>query len=150
MKVKVLFLGLYGHCRCQMAEGFARKWAPPDWQITNAGLEVRSMDPQAEVVMNDLGIDSSRQPCQTLADIDLTSLDLVISLTDQAAQRCPVLPGAPALIRWEISPPPPKSILGELATSSVSWTKMLVSIYQFGMASFTSNSTGAPTPPRPG
>jgi len=114
MKVQVLFLGLHGNCRSQMAEGFARCWAEPKIEVVSAGIDPHPLDQQAVAVMNELGIDIADRPCRSLANMDLNSIDLVVVMTAEAARPCSVLPSAPAVIRWDIPSPLRKGQTGSL------------------------------------
>jgi PAS domain S-box-containing protein len=112
--VRILFLGLHGSYRSQMAEGLARSMATPDeLEFTNVGVEAGILDSRAVEVMAELGIDISSQPSLSLSDINSTSFDLVITLTSAAAVHCPVLPGNPAVLSWEI--PDPYADSGEVS-----------------------------------
>ena len=57
----ILFLCTGNSCRSQMAEGFAKKMLPKNMEIFSAGLEPKSVHPMAVKVMQEVGIDISKQ-----------------------------------------------------------------------------------------
>lgn len=88
-----------------MAQAFARRIASADIEITGAGIVAGQSDPKAMAVMAEIGMDISDQPLLKLMDIDTTAIDLVVALDEDAARSCLILPGAPAVIRWDINMP---------------------------------------------
>ncbi len=104
--IRILFLSLHGSNRSQMAHGFAGKLIDSkEVVIVNAGMTSKSPDPLMVKAMAEAGIDISNQPNQALADLDSTAFDLVIALSEQAHVDCSLLPGTPAMIRWDIADP---------------------------------------------
>jgi len=88
-----------------MAEGFARHWAPAEVEVSCASIDGQELDPAAVAVMAEVGIDISKQRHHSLADLDMSLFDLVVTLTEEARHHCLVLPGAPAVVRWDIPAP---------------------------------------------
>ena len=89
-KVLVLFTG--NSCRSQMAEGYLRHFAGDRAAIYSAGIEAHGVNPSAIAVMKEDGIDISSQTSDTLdryMDIDF---DYVITVCDNARERCPYFP----------------------------------------------------------
>jgi len=111
-----MFLSQRGSSRSQMAKGFAKLLVSPDKvKITNAGCEAGAIDPRAIQVMSEVGIDISGHPHKQLANLNALAVDLVIALSESAALDCSVLPGAPALVRWDVPDPTESSELDELS-----------------------------------
>jgi len=89
-----------------MAKGFAKLLVSADAvKITNVGCEAGAIDPRAIQVMSEVGIDISDQPHKQLADLNASAADLVIALSETAKLDCSVLPGSPALVRWDVPDP---------------------------------------------
>jgi arsenate reductase len=88
-----------------MAEGFARKMLPKNVEIFSAGLEPKGVHPIAIKVMQEVGIDISKQESKNTSEIPLDKIDIVITLCGDAAERCPVFPGKVERIHWEIEDP---------------------------------------------
>src|SRR6185369_9491377 len=63
----VLFLCTGNSCRSQMAEGFARHLGNGRYRFFSAGIEPKGIHPLAVRVMNEVGIDITRQSSKTLA-----------------------------------------------------------------------------------
>ena len=99
-----------------MAKGFAKLLVSPDEvKITNVGCEAGAIDPRVIQVMSEVGIDISDQPHKQLANLNASAADLVIALSESAALDCSVLPGAPALVRWDVPDPTENSEQDELS-----------------------------------
>jgi len=101
----ILFICTQNACRSQMAEGFARKIADKNVTIRSAGTEPAEINPRAISAMKELDIDISAQKSKSIADLDVDQFDLVITLCDRARQTCPVLPGAPNTVHWDVEDP---------------------------------------------
>ena len=65
-KSRVLFLCTHNSARSQMAEGLLRDLAGERFEVFSAGTEVTHVKPQAIKVMQELGIDISRQESKTM------------------------------------------------------------------------------------
>jgi arsenate reductase len=59
IKSKVLFLCSGNSCRTQMAEAFLRDLAGDRFDVTSAGDDPATLDPEAAEAMGELGIDIS-------------------------------------------------------------------------------------------
>lgn len=105
MNRKVLFLCTGNSCRSQMAEGWARRLAGPDWEIHSAGLEPSHVNPRAIRAMAEVGIDIQTQRSKGLDAVPVTELDTVVTLCGDAEERCPFLPGAHIRIHWPLPDP---------------------------------------------
>jgi len=102
---EILFLCTRNSCRSQMAEGFAKKMLPKNMEIFSAGLEPKSVHPMAIKVMQEVGIDISKQESKNISEIPLNKINIVITLCGDAAERCPIFPGKVKRIHWEIEDP---------------------------------------------
>jgi arsenate reductase len=101
----ILFLCTANSCRSQMAEGFARRLAPPGTRVWSAGTEPTAVHPRAIEAMREVGIDISAQRAKGLEAIPLDEVDLVVTLCDSARQACPTLPGRVRTVHWPIADP---------------------------------------------
>ena len=101
-KTRILFLGLRGACRSQIAQGFARTMVSAEqFEVASAALRTHDVDPRAIQVMAEIGIDIANQPCKSLEEVR-SNCDLIIALAPEAQVSCSTLPGDPAVIRWKI------------------------------------------------
>lgn len=89
----VLFLCEANSFRSQIAEGLARRLAPPGVKVFSAGLYESLVHPIAGEVMGEVGVDLSSQTSKTVAEIPLHQIGLVITLCEPAIGACPILPG---------------------------------------------------------
>jgi len=101
----ILFLCTGNSCRSQMAEGFAKKKLPKNMEIFSAGLEPKGVHPMAIKVMQEVGIDISKQKSKNISEIPISEIDIVIALCGDAAERCPIFPGKVKRIHWELEDP---------------------------------------------
>lgn len=105
MKKGILFLCTGNSCRSQIAEGFAKVFAPEGVKIYSAGLEPAGLNPSAVKVMAEVGIDISGQYSKSIDEIPAHEIDTVITLCGDAEERCPSFPGNVKRIHWPLSDP---------------------------------------------
>jgi arsenate reductase (thioredoxin) len=102
----ILFLCVANSARSQMAEGLARQMLGPDITVLSAGSAPSSVNPYAVEAMAELGIDILSHHSKSVEDIDIGTLDLVVTLC--AEEVCPVLPGRVRRLHWPIPDPASK------------------------------------------
>ena len=86
-----------------MAEGWAKHLAPT-FDVHSAGtFPSREVNPVAVTVMAEKGVDISDHKPKTFTSIP-KPLDLVVAVCGQAAEHCPVIPGA-TTERWDLEDP---------------------------------------------
>lgn len=102
---QLYFLCTGNSCRSQMAEGFARKLAPQDWQIASAGIEQHGLNPLAVKVMAERGVDISQQRSKLIDQDYLQHSDLVVTLCGDARDKCPMTPPTVAKQHWPLRDP---------------------------------------------
>ena len=101
----ILFLCTGNSCRSQMAEGWARKFAPADWSIESAGIESHGKNPRAIAVMEDDGVNISAQQSTRVTSEMLESADLVVTVCGHADEHCPILPPGTQKEHWPLEDP---------------------------------------------
>ena len=90
-KKKVLFLCTGNSCRSQMAEGLVKQYLSKEWKPYSAGTEPSgAVHPMAIQVMVELGIDISGHRSKSTDEFRRKRLDLVVTVCDDAAEKCPV------------------------------------------------------------
>jgi arsenate reductase (thioredoxin) len=102
---RVLFLCTHNSARSQMAEGLLRHLAGDRFEAYSAGTEATRVRPLAVRAMDELGIDISGQESKTLDRYLGEPFDPVITVCDQAAEACPVFPGAKERLHWSFPDP---------------------------------------------
>lgn len=88
-----------------MAEGFARSIAAPDIVVASAGTEASNVHPLAVQVMQEAGIDIASHQSKALDSLGSTHFDIVITLCHEAGAQCPILPGHPQVVKWNLPDP---------------------------------------------
>lgn len=103
--MNILFLCTGNSCRSQMAEGWARQFAPPGWIINSAGIEAHGKNPRAIAVMAELGVDISGQESTQVTDAMIEAADVVVTVCGHADEHCPVLPVGTCKEHWPLNDP---------------------------------------------
>jgi arsenate reductase len=113
-KKRVLILCTGNSARSQIAEGLLRHIAGETVEVESAGVEPSFVRPEAIQVMREIGIDISHHRSKSVDEFLDSKFDLVITVCDNANQRCPIFPGAPQRIHWSIADP--AGAIGDEAT----------------------------------
>ena len=102
---KVLFLCLHNSSRSQMAEGFARRYAPEHVVVMSAGTEPRGVNPHAIAAMAELGIDLAAHTSKHLDEVPWREADTVVTLCGEGAEVCPQVAGDVRRVHWPLPDP---------------------------------------------
>ena len=102
---KVMFLCTGNSCRSQMAEGFARKLGKGIIEPYSAGLNPSGLNERAVQVMKEKSIEISQQKSKPIDGELLKSMDIIITLCDNAAEACPWTPPEIRRIHWPLKDP---------------------------------------------
>lgn len=105
-KLKVLFLCTGNACRSQMSEGWARHLNGEHFDAYSAGVAPHGLDPRAVQVMAEAGVDISGHASKHLDTLLDVPFDYVITVCDNAAESCPVFPGAVRKVHRSFQDPP--------------------------------------------
>ena len=89
---KVLVLCTGNSCRSQIAEGYLRTFAGNEADIYSAGVETHGVNPRAVETMLEDGIDISGHTSNNISEYKDIRFDYVITVCDNALERCPVFP----------------------------------------------------------
>ncbi len=112
-KTRLLFLCTGNSARSQMAEGFARHSGGDLLCVQSAGIRPTALHPLTVEVMREVGIDVSCQYAKGLEHIS-QPVDLAVTVCDQTAEACPLLPGA-RMLHWSLADP--AAATGDLETA---------------------------------
>ena len=99
----VLFLCVANSARSQMAEGLARAVAAKGREIYSAGSAPTRVNPFAQEVMQELGIDISSHRSKAIDEIPPDRIETVITLCGE--EVCPVFPGNVERFHWPFEDP---------------------------------------------
>ena len=105
MAKKVLVLCTGNSARSQMAEGLFRQAAGDAYEVLSAGTKPAQVRPEAIAVMREIGIDISGHRSKSLDEFTGKTLDLVITVCDNANEICPVFPGGVERLHWPFDDP---------------------------------------------
>ena len=94
----VLFMCVANSARSQLAEGLARRLAPPGVEVASAGSEPGTIRPEAVRVLAERGIDASSQASKGVDALDASRVTHVVTLC--AEEVCPVFPGDVERLHW--------------------------------------------------
>ena len=93
MKKRILFLCTHNSCRSQMAEALANHFLGDLCQAYSAGTEATRVNPLADLVLIELGIDTSSLRSKTLDEFFGETFDHVVTLCGDANEKCPLFFG---------------------------------------------------------
>ena len=109
-KKTILFVCVENAGRSQMAEGFFRKYAPEGFEPSSAGTKpISQVNPLAIQVMDEIGIDISKQKPKDLSEDMMRNSDKIINMGCMDKNFCPTL-FIPKVIDWGIEDPKDKRI----------------------------------------
>lgn len=108
MKILVLCTG--NSCRSQMAEGYLSYFLKHKYPDTNiwvysAGIETHGLNPRAVGAMKEDNIDISGNSSDHLEKYKDHHFDYIITVCDNAAEKCPVFPEKTIRLHWPFDDP---------------------------------------------
>jgi len=88
-----------------MAEALLRHDAADRFQVASAGVEPTRVRPEAVEVMGEIGIDISEHRSKSVDEFVGQKFDYVITVCDNANERCPIFPGKTKRMHWSFDDP---------------------------------------------
>lgn len=104
-KKRVLILCTGNSARSQMAEGLLRHDGGDKFEVESAGVEASFVRPLAIMAMQEIAIDISNHRSKSVEEFIGQNFDYVITVCDNAKERCPVFPRKTNLIHWSFDDP---------------------------------------------
>ena len=107
-KIIVLFVCIHNSARSQMAEAFLNNLAGDKFEAHSAGIEPGVLNPLVVESMAQTAIDISKNKTKSVFDLAVNgnAYDYVITVCEkEAADKCPVFPGAGKKIQWSFNDP---------------------------------------------
>jgi arsenate reductase len=107
-KLKVLFLCEHNSARSQMAEGLLRHQYGEKYEVFSAGANPTQVNPFAIKVMDEIGIDISKQHSKSIEEFQNKKIDIVVSVCRSSAKSMcslcssPIVSGRPEIINTTI------------------------------------------------
>lgn len=114
MMKKILVLCTGNSCRSQMAEGYLRHFAGDKALVYSAGVETHGVNPKAIAAMKKDGIDISGHTSNHIDEYGDVDFDLIITVCDNARERCPVFPSGARQFHHNFEDPARFSGTGDL------------------------------------
>ena len=111
--IKVLFVCVHNSARSQMAEAYLNHFGEGRFEAESAGLEPGVLNPRVVRVMKEDGIDISRNQTKSVFDLFKQGrmFGYVVTVCDtEAAEKCPIFPGAARKLHWSF--PDPSALSG--------------------------------------
>ncbi len=102
---RVLFLCTHNSARSPMAEALLGRAAAGRFAVESAGTEPGTLHPLAVQAMAEKSIDISAQGVKDVSRLVEERFDYVITVCDDARERCPVFPGAARRFHWSLPDP---------------------------------------------
>jgi arsenate reductase len=88
-----------------MAEGFLRALGGDRFEAASAGTEATRVHPLAIRVMDEVGIDLGGHSSKTFDQFLAQPWDCVITVCDNANERCPIFPARTTRVHWSFEDP---------------------------------------------
>jgi len=105
MMKRVLFLCTGNSARSQMAEALLKSLSD-EYEVMSAGTDIQAeVNPFAIKVLDEKGIQTDGLHPKKVEQFTDESIDLVITVCDEAKQTCPAFPGAKAMEHWSLEDP---------------------------------------------
>lgn len=103
----VLFICTGNSARSQLAEALTNHVRPGEWQAVSAGVAPSSagVHPQARAVLQENGVPTSTLRPKHLDEFRDAGPDLVVTVCDSAAQKCPVWLEEGAVVHYPLPDP---------------------------------------------
>ena len=88
-----------------MAEGYLRHAAGERFEAISAGIEPKGLNPLAVEAMREIGIDISQQTSKDVVSLLGQHVPYVVTVCDNAKERCPIFPGTWKFLHWSLEDP---------------------------------------------
>jgi arsenate reductase len=102
---RILVLCTGNSCRSQIAEGYLQTFAGERAEVYSAGIETHGVNPAAIETMKEDGIDISHHTSNNIDEYRNINFDFVITVCDNARERCPFFPTTAKKIHQNFSDP---------------------------------------------
>ena len=104
-KDKIIFICTGNACRSQIAEGLMRHLASDKFEVYSAGSHPTRVHPAAITVMKEVGIDISNHTSDPISLFINKSMNIIVTVCDNAKKACPVFSGRAKRIHWSVKDP---------------------------------------------
>lgn len=102
----ILVLCTGNSCRSQIAHGYLEHFTDAEKvKIYSAGVETHGVNPKAISIMKEDGIDISHHTSNNIDEYFDVPFDYVITVCDNAKERCPFFPSKAVKLHYNFSDP---------------------------------------------
>ena len=126
---RILVLCTGNSCRSQMAEGYLRHFSGDKAIVKSAGVEAHGVSSKAIAVMKEDGVDISGHTSNIVDEYLSMDFDFVITVCDNAKERCPVFPGKAAKFHHNFPDPANSTGSDEEVLGKFRMTRDLIRVY---------------------
>lgn len=106
----ILILCTGNSCRSQIAHGFLEDFTNNTAvKVFSAGVETHGVNPKAIAIMQEIGIDISKNTSNNIDEYFDIDFDFIITVCDNAKERCPFFPSNALKLHYNF-PDPAKAI----------------------------------------
>jgi arsenate reductase len=123
MSIRVLFLCTGNSARSILAEALLKEMGGNDFEVYSAGTDPKGLNPYTVKVLAQEHIDASAFHSKNMTEFLGQTFDYVITVCDNAAERCPAFPGDPKRIHWSF--PDPAAVEGDEAVKMAAFLETL-------------------------
>ena len=123
MSTRVLFLCTGNSARSILAEALLKEMGGDDFEVYSAGTDPKGLNPYTVKVLEREHIAVSAFHSKNMNEFLGQTFDYVITVCDNAAERCPVFPGDPERIHWSF--PDPAAVEGDEAVKMAAFLETL-------------------------
>jgi len=102
---RVLFACVANSARSQMAEALLTARGGSAFAAASAGVVASRVDPMTIAVLDEIGIDWRMATSKALRPMLERSWDVVVTVCDEAAEACPVIPPPTRVLHWSFEDP---------------------------------------------
>jgi arsenate reductase len=103
-KAKVLFFSTGDATRSRMAAALLRR-ATDELEAASTAVKTEAANAIAQEVMNEIGVDISKQEAKSIKQSFQESFTMVVTLSDDSKERSPVWPFTRNLLHWNLPDP---------------------------------------------
>jgi arsenate reductase len=104
-KKKILILCTGNSARSQMAEGLLRHICQDKFEVYSAGTKPSVIRPEAVKVLQEIGIDISKNRSKSVDEFSEKEIDYVLTVCDNAKENCPYFPAQTRVIHRSFEDP---------------------------------------------
>ena len=123
MSIRVLFLCTGNSARSIIAEALLKEMGGHDFDVFSAGTDPKGLNPYTIRLLEQEHMDVTAFHSKNVNQFIGQAFDYVITVCDQAAERCPVFPGDPERIHWSF--PDPAAVDGDEAVKMAAFLEVL-------------------------